>query len=176
MSGVCDPAPGPTSGRNTFNVRATGGVRFVTRVDAAGNAISGCYMDGPNNKGWTCSNSISGSSTDSNGVQGTSSVNGVSGVYGENSANGYGVAGRISGTSTGIAAIYGDATASGGQAGLFNGPVQVNGSEVVTGSVSAHNYITTSDRNAKRDFAPVELSALLKKVATPAHLHVELQV
>src|SRR5207302_6436618 len=35
VSGACDPAP--TSGLNSFNLRATGGVRFVTAIDNLGN-------------------------------------------------------------------------------------------------------------------------------------------
>jgi Chaperone of endosialidase len=40
---ICDPDP--TSGIRTFNVRATGGVRFVTAVNVAGAPTKGCYID-----------------------------------------------------------------------------------------------------------------------------------
>jgi Chaperone of endosialidase len=44
VSMACDPSP--TSGVNTFNVRATGGVRFVTAMDGANNIpAAGCYLD-----------------------------------------------------------------------------------------------------------------------------------
>jgi hypothetical protein len=43
----------PTSGENTFNVRATGGVRFVTAIDGSGDATNGCYLDA-GGSGWNC--------------------------------------------------------------------------------------------------------------------------
>lgn len=34
----------PTSGVNTFNVRATGGIRFVTALNGSGAPLNGCYL------------------------------------------------------------------------------------------------------------------------------------
>jgi hypothetical protein len=43
----------PTSGVNTFNARATGGVRFVTGIDGSGNATNGCYI-AAGGGAWNC--------------------------------------------------------------------------------------------------------------------------
>jgi hypothetical protein len=52
---ICDPAP--TSGVNTFNVRATGGVRFVTSINESGAPTEGCYIDSSGNL--FCSGTVS---------------------------------------------------------------------------------------------------------------------
>lgn len=75
----------------------------------------------------THGNGVTGSSTARNGVQGSSNDPEASGVYGENTRYGYGVAGRswaAPGSLT--AAVFGDNPA-GGPAGIFNGSVNVNG-------------------------------------------------
>ncbi len=60
----------------------------------------------------------------SNGVWGSSSNSGASGVYGDNSSHGYGVAGRVSPSGAGDA-IYGDNDSTTGYAGWFNGWVNI---------------------------------------------------
>jgi hypothetical protein len=96
-------------------------------------------------------NGVKGTSTSANGVQGTSSSGGASGVYGENlSGGGYGVAGRASGAAT---AVYGDNPGGLGYAGYFNGNLYV------TGTITP-----PSDRNVKRDFAPIDGRVVLDKV------------
>jgi hypothetical protein len=86
-----------------------------------------------------------------NGVQGTTGNRFTSGVYGENSGEGYGVAGRTTGSGY---AVYGDNADRGGYAGYFNGDV------AVTGTLNP-----PSDRNVKRDFASVDSREVLEKVA-----------
>jgi hypothetical protein len=73
-------------------------------------------------------NGVAGRSQQLNGVQGQSEGQAASGVYGENlSGGGFGVAGRSNvGSGAFGAAVLGDNTA-GGNAGVFNGRVVVNG-------------------------------------------------
>jgi hypothetical protein len=73
-------------------------------------------------------NGVAGRSQRLNGVQGQSESQAASGVYGENlSGGGFGVAGRSNvGPGVIFAAVLGDNTA-GGNAGIFNGTVHVNG-------------------------------------------------
>jgi hypothetical protein len=73
-------------------------------------------------------NGVAGTSQQLNGVQGQSGSQAASGVYGENSSGGgFGVAGRSNARSGAFgAAVLGDNTA-GGNAGIFNGRVVVNG-------------------------------------------------
>jgi hypothetical protein len=78
---------------------------------------------------------VNSTSTRRNGVQGTSTSQVASGVYGENlSRGGYGVAGRSNATPTGAfgTAVLGDNT-SGGYAGYFTGRVEVLGPLVKSG-------------------------------------------
>jgi hypothetical protein len=87
-----------------------------------------------------------------NAIYGNSSNSVASGVYGENSGQGYGLAGRTTGAGT---AVLGDNINPAGWAGFFNGNVRV------TGTINP-----PSDRNVKRDFAPVDNRAVLEKLAT----------
>jgi trimeric autotransporter adhesin len=97
------------------------------------------------------STTVYGSSS-GNGVQGTSTGAGTSGVYGENlSGGGYGVAGRAAGSGN---AVFGENPNALGWAGNFIGNVRV------TGTINP-----PSDRNVKRDFVPVDHRAILEKVA-----------
>jgi hypothetical protein len=94
------PADFASTANDQFNIRAAGGVRAI----GAGLLSIG---------------------TD-NGVQGNSSNPFASGVYGENSAQGFGVAGRTTG---GGSAVFGDNADAAGWAGNFNGNVYVGGNE-----------------------------------------------
>ena len=67
---------------------------------------------------------MEGVSVAGNGIHGTSSSRTASGVYGENTAQGFGTAGRSNGIGS---AIYGDNTNPSGYAGYFNGNVRVQG-------------------------------------------------
>jgi hypothetical protein len=75
---------------------------------------------------------VQGNSINSNGVAGMSSNPIASGVYGENLAGGFGVAGRASQFGT---AVLGDNT-GGGRAGQFNGTVDVSGDQSIGGNLS----------------------------------------
>jgi hypothetical protein len=79
-------------------------------------------------------NGVAGRSQQLNGVQGQSESQVASGVYGENlSGGGFGVAGRSNVRAGAFgAAVLGDNTA-GGDAGVFNGRVVVNGPLVKNG-------------------------------------------
>jgi hypothetical protein len=67
---------------------------------------------------------IQGDSVHGNGLHGTSGSSTASGVFGENTGAGFGIAGRSNGSGT---AVFGDNTNGAGRAGLFNGNVQVVG-------------------------------------------------
>jgi hypothetical protein len=67
---------------------------------------------------------IEGDATAGNGLHGLSSSTTASGVYGENVASGFGVAGRSNGGGT---AVFGDNSNGSGYAGYFNGNVRVVG-------------------------------------------------
>ena len=98
-------------------------------------------------------NGVYGISSAGNGVQGTASASGVSGVYGENFANSaYGVAGRASGINS--AAIYGESDGA-TWAGYFVGDVHV------TGTITP-----PSDRNVKRDFADIDPRTVLDRLSS----------
>jgi hypothetical protein len=142
--------------QSTDNGGFTGGLAFVVNGTGAGqqfgevetmrivNGRVGIGTTSPQNK----LHVVAGAT--GNAVQGTSADPIASGVYGENLGSGYGVAGRATFTGT---AIYGDNPA--GWAGYFNGNVRV------TGVLN-----NTSDRNAKRDFKPVDTLAVLDKLAS----------
>ncbi len=72
----------------------------------------------PNGRG------VQGESAQGNGIHGVSNSNGASGVYGENTGTGFGVAGRTGGDGD---AVFGDNLDPSGRAGYFNGNVRVNG-------------------------------------------------
>jgi hypothetical protein len=95
-----------SAGPNTFNVRAGGGVR----MSGAGLLSTGS----------------------GNGVQGNSANPGASGLYGENSGGGFGIAGRTTGSGS---AVFGDNADASGWAGNFNGRVSVSGDHHVGGNV-----------------------------------------
>lgn len=67
---------------------------------------------------------VQGDSIFGNGVHGVSAGNAASGVFGENVAGGFGVAGR---TNNAGSAVYGDNLNTSGWAGYFNGNVRVQG-------------------------------------------------
>ncbi|HET9495666.1 MAG TPA: S-layer homology domain-containing protein [Chloroflexia bacterium] len=72
----------------------------------------------PNGRG------IQGESAQGNGLHGVSNSNNASGVYGENTGTGFGLAGRTGGDGD---AIFGDNLDPAGRAGYFNGNVRVQG-------------------------------------------------
>ncbi len=72
----------------------------------------------PNGRG------IEGDSVYGNGVHGVSASLTASGLYGENAGQGFGIAGRTTGTGS---AVFGDNTSGSGFAGNFNGNVRVQG-------------------------------------------------
>jgi hypothetical protein len=72
----------------------------------------------PNGRG------LQGESSQGNGVHGVSNSNDASGVYGENTGTGFGIAGRTGGDGD---AIFGDNLDPSGRAGYFNGNVRVQG-------------------------------------------------
>ena len=72
----------------------------------------------PNGRG------IQGDSVLGNGVHGVSAGATASGVYGENAAGGFGLAGRTGGAGS---ALYGDNISANGWAGYFNGNTRVQG-------------------------------------------------
>lgn len=76
---------------------------------------------------------IEGDSANGNGLHGLSNSPTASGVYGENTSAGFGVAGRSNGAGK---AVYGDNTNASGYAGYFNGNVRIVGSccQAATGS------------------------------------------
>ena len=109
------------SGEGFIGVRGAGG--FNGTGGAASSGVQGVNLGS--------GNGVTGDSPQRNGVQGTSSSQSASGVYGENlSGGGFGVAGRSNvpfGSPLPIgAAVLGDNTA-GGMAGLFQGRVLVTG-------------------------------------------------
>lgn len=67
---------------------------------------------------------IEGDSVNGNGLHGVSSASDASGVFGQNTNGGFGVAGRSSGSGS---AVFGDNNNAGGFAGTFNGNVRVVG-------------------------------------------------
>jgi hypothetical protein len=67
---------------------------------------------------------IEGNSVAGNGMHGLSSSGTASGVFGENSAQGFGIAGRTNGSGD---AVFGDNLNPAGRAGYFNGNVRVQG-------------------------------------------------
>jgi hypothetical protein len=67
---------------------------------------------------------LQGESAQGNGVHGVSNSNNATGVYGENTGTGFGVAGRTGGDGD---AIFGDNLDGAGRAGYFNGNVRVQG-------------------------------------------------
>jgi hypothetical protein len=89
---------------------------------------SGGMSPGVDGGNWSGGDGVDGFSTRRNGVQGVSQSRFASGVYGENmSGDGFGVAGRSNARAGTIgAAVLGDNPA-GGNAGVFNGIVRVNG-------------------------------------------------
>lgn len=108
-----------TTADRQFLVRAPGGVGINTNTPANALEVVG---------------TISGNSVTSNGISGTSGSAIASGVYGDNTFSGYGVAGRTSGIGS---AIYGDNTSPTGFAGYFNGNVRVIGNLCATGTIGA---------------------------------------
>jgi hypothetical protein len=129
----------------------TGGLGFYLNGSGAGSKFGNIEGMRLFASGLYVNNTVYGGSAAANGVQGSSGGAGSSGVYGENTGQGYGVAGRSSGS--GIA-VYGDNTNPVGWAGYFNGNVRV------TGTINP-----PSDRNVKRDFETVNARAILDKVA-----------
>jgi hypothetical protein len=106
-----------------IGVMATGGVDSDSPGIGVRGVADATGVDGSGLRG------VRGRSTgDGNGVQGESSSRIASGVYGENlSGGGFGIAGRSNVRSGSFgAAVLGDNTA-GGNAGVFNGIVRVNG-------------------------------------------------
>jgi hypothetical protein len=98
------------------------------------------------------SNTVFGTSPTGTGVQGKALSAGASGVLGENlTGSGSGVTGRATVNGSGV---YGDNLSPFGFAGYFNGNVHINGA-----------LTPMSDRNVKRDFAPVNSREVLEKVA-----------
>lgn len=91
---------------------------------------------------------VEGSSQRNNGVHGTSAADGASGVYGDNTAKGYGVAGRsLLGTG-----VFGE----GQVAGHFVGDVEVTGNIRVAGDILLANADCAEDfdRAGDEDVAP----------------------
>jgi hypothetical protein len=88
--------------------------------------------------------------TSANGIEGHSSNSIASGLYGQNDAGGFGVAGRTTGSGS---AVFGDNLNASGWAGDFNGKVR------------CVSLTQTSDRNVKQDFVPVNARQVLDKVA-----------
>ncbi|HKK21436.1 MAG TPA: hypothetical protein VJ983_08195 [candidate division Zixibacteria bacterium] len=113
-----------STGTNQFLINATGGV--------------GINLDNPSSA-LDVAGTITSISSASNGVEGYSGSNIASGVYGQNTNSGYGVAGR---SNFGGTAVFGDNTSSIGYAGLFNGRLRVNGNATVTGNLVVSGTVT----------------------------------
>jgi hypothetical protein len=128
----------------------TGGLGFYLNGSGAGSKFGNVEGMRLFASGLYVNNTVYGSAA-GNGLQGNSSGVSSSGVYGENTGQGYGVAGRSSGS--GIA-VYGDNANAAGWAGYFNGNVRV------TGTINP-----PSDRHVKRNFETVNARAVLDKVA-----------
>jgi hypothetical protein len=116
-----------STANNQFLIRASGGVGIGTASPAA---------------------QLHAVSSTGNAVYGLCSTSVASGVLGENQAQGFGIAGRTTGT--GIA-VFGDNADPAGWAGYFSGNVRV------TGTINP-----PSDRHVKRDFEPVDPRAVLE--------------
>ena len=112
-----DGIHGKTSAANKSGVwgESTGG-----GVGVAGSSISGGGVQGTSNSG----EGVFGSSQNYNGVHGRSSHASSSGVWGESTTNGVGVAGNATGTGK---AIYGVNTNAVGWAGYFDGNLHATG-------------------------------------------------
>ncbi len=127
-----------------------GPANFAIRAQAHAGAIAAA-SDG----GDVGSYGVFGDSTGGNGVQGRSASVNASGVYGENTQNGFGVAGRS--TSGGIA-VYADNASNSGWAGFFNGRVNVNQDLFVNGLAHAteSTWRTDSDARLKKNIKTLE--------------------
>ncbi len=87
-----------------------------------------------------------------NGVYGTTNNTGASGVFGFNSSgNGFGVAGRASGSGL---AVYGDNTDSSGWSGYFTGRFYVAGQPYCNGAMCG--WMSISDVRLKKNIKPLE--------------------
>ena len=86
------------------------------RIDTAANQPIFARTTAPNGR------AIQAESSAGNALHGISGSTTASGVYGENTAQGFGVAGRSNGGGT---AVFGDNTNTSGYAGYFNGNVRV---------------------------------------------------
>jgi hypothetical protein len=143
---------GPCFGvTHTANNDSAWGIR-VTSFNSVGLIASSSGTD-------AIDNGLVGEAIRGNGVQGKSENINASGVYGFNTGNGYGVAGR-SGAGTGV---LGEATA-GGWGGIFIGKFAVQGLSTFTGNVHVNGNITASgtitpnnpsDRSLKKNIRPL---------------------
>jgi hypothetical protein len=167
-SGVGVKGQGQTG---VYGVSSTNNGNGVTGESNAVNT-SGVYGTSTNGIG------VSGQSTNGVGVSGA----GVQGVTGFSAApNGYGVYGNSTGFLTGIG-VYGENLSGIGvygksgffsntYAGYFDGNVRITSnlmgsSAQFSGFVEAFVFVETSDRNAKANFAAVDMRAILQKVAS----------
>jgi len=114
---------GPSSQGLIVSASTNGVVSLVT----AGTAVSGLGAPGIAGFGLNSGgNGIEGTAShNGNGVQGICGASGASGLYGQHTGAGYGVAGRVT-ASTGIAGVYGDAPAT-SYAGYFHGNLTTTG-------------------------------------------------
>jgi hypothetical protein len=97
---------------------------------------------------------VQGEAINGNGVMGKSESAGASGVFGFNTGQGFGVAGRTTGTGS---AVFGDNAASNGFAGNFNGRVGVSSDLIVHGVPRANQTTFTllSDARLKKNVQPL---------------------
>lgn len=156
----CSGSPLCAPGLTLMTLDRSGGLKINTPVSAG--AVTATTVDAGTVSATTVSAGavsvmtnggigVLGGSADSNGVQGQSFSQVASGVYGENMAGGYGVAGRANGTGT---AVLGDNPSAGGYAGLFHGRVRVEGNLEFTGNLVGGNklgYVSDFALNASEE-------------------------
>jgi trimeric autotransporter adhesin len=94
----------------------------------------------------------------------------VTAIYGKSETAGYGVYGKTAGNTASSAGVYGEAGGVSSYAGYFQGNTKVTEGLIVTsfgtfGSrVVALEFIETSDRDAKTNFANVDARSVLTRV------------
>jgi trimeric autotransporter adhesin len=149
-----------TSSPNEFAARATGGVRFVTNIDGAGNALRTVYIN-------------------SNGEMtfGTTTRQMLK-LWDDGNFSHYGIGVQNSATyfRTGDGANFAwfaggshsdttfDPGVAPGSPALLMTLSPSNTASAPTGTARAQSFLSVSDRNAKADFAPVDAGAVLAHV------------
>lgn len=140
-----DGVYGVTAVATAYGVEGANNTTGLGSAGVYGHANGGSGVSGTSVSGA----GVQGESGSYNGVVGASNAYGASGVYGYNTGQGYGVAGRTVGVGN---AIYGDNTNSSGWSGNFTGWVNVATCLKVNGTPYGN---CSSDARLKKNIQPL---------------------